>query len=223
MSYHGVMLKGYSVVVGNGPLTWSTALAALCRRAPRVLAADGGANALAQIGLAPEAVIGDMDSIAANTRRWLGRDRLIEIAEQNSTDLDKALAFILEQHPRQPIAVLGALGGRLDHIVGNLATLGRYRLGARLVFVSHTELVLATAEATELPATPGETWAVWTADPGVRVTATGLAWPLRDQPCSECPSTSNRAVGEGVEIRPEGGVAFVMRGVGETFWSAALG
>ncbi|HHQ48210.1 MAG TPA: thiamine pyrophosphokinase, partial [Acidobacteria bacterium] len=72
-----------AVLVANGPLVWTEELAALAASAEPLLAADGGANSLARLGLTPVAVIGDMDSISEATARWLGTDRLVRREDQD--------------------------------------------------------------------------------------------------------------------------------------------
>lgn len=80
------------------------------RLAPRLVAADGGADRLLALGAEPEAVIGDMDSLSDDARVAFG-DRLHQIEEQDSTDFDKAL-----RHIEAPLVIaLGMAGGRFDH------------------------------------------------------------------------------------------------------------
>ena len=54
-----------------------------------VIAADGGANRLLSLGIRPDLVIGDMDSISSSSKREL-EDVLLEDKNINSTDLEKA-------------------------------------------------------------------------------------------------------------------------------------
>ncbi|NDV00132.1 thiamine diphosphokinase [Pseudoroseicyclus sp. CLL3-39] len=104
-------------LVGGGPVS-GTALAAALRLAPRLVAADGGADRLLAAGHRPEAVIGDMDSISPGAREVLS-DRLIEVSEQETTDFDKAL-----RHIEAPLVLaLGMRGGRLDHELAALSVL----------------------------------------------------------------------------------------------------
>jgi thiamine pyrophosphokinase len=222
MSYHERMRDPDFLVVCNGSLHWTPPLASLCRRARVVIAADGGANALARIGFRPDAVVGDMDSISAETRRWVGDERLVLATDQETTDLEKSLAHLEDASGRGRTLVLGAMGGRLDHIVGNLATLARRAAGADLVYLSDTELVVATRAPVTLTAVPGETWAVWSLDPATRIAVEGLAWPLPDRDSALWPSTSNCANGDRVSIAPTNGVALVMRHLRPTAWSAGF-
>lgn len=89
--------------------------------APGLVAADGGATYALQSGLMPEAVIGDFDSLPAEIRSQIPPDRLIAVAEQDSTDFEKCLSRI-----RAPFVIgVGFLGGRLDHALSVLSTMAR--------------------------------------------------------------------------------------------------
>lgn len=191
-----------AVLVLNAPFRWTEALTRVVLDAPRCLACDGGANALASIGVRPDTVIGDLDSIAPETRRWVGEDRLVHVTDQETTDFEKALAWTSE-----PLIVLGALGGRLDHTVANLGALAREGRGLDLILLSETERVFATNRPLECPARPGETWSFWTFDPGVRLTLDGVRWPVDDAPLhvGRRPSISNQAASEMIRIQPSGG------------------
>jgi len=79
--------------------------------APHLVAADGGAAAALAAGHMPDAVYGDMDSLAPAIRAQIPRDRVHQIPEQTSTDFDKAL-----RHIDAPFVVAaGFTGERVDH------------------------------------------------------------------------------------------------------------
>ena len=66
-----ILQSSYGVtLVGGGPVTGRDLRTAL-KMAPVVVGADGGANRLMQAGIAPQAVIGDLDSISSQTRAAL--------------------------------------------------------------------------------------------------------------------------------------------------------
>jgi thiamine pyrophosphokinase len=58
-----------------------------------LVAADGGADRALALGHVPQAVIGDMDSLSDGAPATLA-DRLHPVAEQETTDFDKALRMI---------------------------------------------------------------------------------------------------------------------------------
>lgn len=91
-------------------------------KAPILVCADGGAELAVAHGLSPEAVIGDMDSLSAQTRAKLDPSRVHHIAEQDSTDFDKCLRAV-----RAPaILAHGFTGGRLDHQLAACTALVRH-------------------------------------------------------------------------------------------------
>jgi thiamine pyrophosphokinase len=210
------MTRSNAVLVANAPLAWTTRLAALAAEAETLLAADGGADHLARLGLRPSRVIGDLDSITTRTREWLGEHCLVHRSDQNRTDLDKALEFAFEEFGLNSVIVLAALGGRPDHDLGNLGLLARLALGERLVFECSNHRVMALSGEAELTARPGETWSFWTYDPGVTVSIAGVRWPIENAEISAAttPSISNEAVADRIFIRTQGGAVVVMRHFG---------
>jgi len=107
-------------LVGGGPLT-RTGLRRCLTFAPRLVAADGGADRVLRLGHRPEAVIGDLDSISVAARQALG-GAVHLIPEQDTTDFDKALRNI-----DAPFVLgLGFSGARLDHGLAVLNTLVRH-------------------------------------------------------------------------------------------------
>ena len=178
-----------------------------------LLAADGGANHLARIGLRPAAVIGDLDSVSPETRAWLGEECMVDRPDQNRTDLDKALEYAFDELGIRNLTVLAALGGRTDHDLGNLGLLARLAMGDRLVFETADQTVLAVTGETSLAATPGETWSFWTFDPSVQVSIDGVRWPVDSTALdpSNRPSLTNEAIAEEVRIRASGGAVVVTR------------
>jgi thiamine pyrophosphokinase len=211
--YHRRVARVNPVLVANAPLQWTLELTAHASQAEPLLAADGGADHLARIGLRPAWVIGDLDSITEATRAWIGEDHMVARPDQDRTDLDKALEFAFDDLGLAGLTVLGALGGRPDHDQANLGLLARLGKGGRLVYVGHGWTALAVPGEATLASLPGETWSFWTYDPNVRVTVEGVRWPIDDSKIDAAsrPSISNEAIQHEVRIRSEGGAVIVMR------------
>ena len=140
--------------------------------APRVVAADGGADRLLRLGVEPEAVIGDFDSISAAARARL-TGRLHSIPEQATTDFDKALRSI-----DAPFVVgVGFSGARADHGLAVLNALVRHAerrcfiLGAQdVVFLAPPEMALRLPLGSRLSLFPMG---------AVEGQSEGLRWPLQ--------------------------------------------
>lgn len=102
--------------------TW---LKKLAKQADFVLAADGGANVALAVGIIPDAVIGDLDSVSPRTRRALQDTPFIHVKRQDNTDLEKALDWITAQR-FDTCFIVGATGGRLDFTLGNILAVRPY-------------------------------------------------------------------------------------------------
>ncbi|WP_326973077.1 thiamine diphosphokinase [Candidatus Rhodobacter oscarellae] len=187
------------MLVGAGDLP-SGLLPESLALADTVVAADGGAAVILAEGRVPDAVIGDFDSLPAALRDDLPPERLIHIAEQDSSDFDKALRTI-----RAPLVlVVGFTGGRLDHELAVYNALIRHPDRPAIVMGSEDICFLLSAPLTlELPV--GTRVSLF---PMAELTceAEGLLWPtegLTFSPWGRV-GTSNQASAPRVALRPSG-------------------
>lgn len=95
----------------------------LAETADYIIAADGGQNRAREFGLQPDCVIGDFDSTTLNED--FNCLYITYPAEKDLTDTEAALAHALEKGCRNVI-LLGGMGGRLDHTMGNIGLLDKY-------------------------------------------------------------------------------------------------
>src|SRR5690625_1381476 len=112
-----VIFRRPVTLVGAGVLTRAVLDEALAL-APELVAADRGADMLAELGLMPGTIIGDMDSIS-NRDRWEKMSRLVRLPEQETTDFEKCL--YATEAPFYIAA--GFTGGRVDHSLSVLHAL----------------------------------------------------------------------------------------------------
>jgi len=158
-------------LVGGGPVSRRD-LALSLARAPVVVAADGGADRVLAAGLTPEAVIGDLDSISAAALAATPPGRLHEIAEQDSTDFDKALRSISAPF----VLGLGFAGARIDHGLAVLNTLVRHA-GQVCVVIGPQDIVFACPPVLTLRLRVGDRVSLFPLGP-VTGRSTGLTWPV---------------------------------------------
>jgi len=113
------------VIFANGNLPELEDARALLQADDYVIAADGGANHLLKMGILPEIVIGDLDSIDEDTLFELtsAEVRIEQYSEdKDETDIELALHYAVDLRP-SAILIVGALGGRLDQTLANLSIL----------------------------------------------------------------------------------------------------
>jgi len=148
-----------AVVVANGILPDPALYTALLRDAGLVVAADGGARALLERGLPLTVVVGDMDSLPTDLLdRWqaAGGETRRYPREKDETDLELALDEARRRGARR-IAVLGALGGRVDHMTANLLLLAHPSLdGVEAAVLDDGLRIVAVTAATRRVALAGQ-------------------------------------------------------------------
>ena len=113
------------IVFANGELPDLEKARRLLRPDDHILCADGGIRHALALGLQPHLIIGDMDSIPKDRWQALQQNGVpLELypRDKNETDLELAIQQALELEPEQ-ILIVGALGGRLDQTIANIAIL----------------------------------------------------------------------------------------------------
>jgi thiamine pyrophosphokinase len=209
-----------TVVVANAPWRWRPLFVEIVRQASCVLAADGGANHLARIGVRPEAVVGDLDSILPGVRRWVGEERMVLRPDQESTDLHKTLAYAFDERDAREVIVLAATGGRVDHALENLMLLARWGERGSLELRDEGVRVVPVTDSRSFATEPGQTISLMPVGRCERVWTRGLRWPLAGETLDLAGRTgvSNLAEGAEVEVRVEGGAVLVFLSVPAADW-----
>lgn len=157
-------------LVGGGPVSPALMRQALAR-APRIVGADGGADRILALGHEPEAVVGDFDSISDAARARLA-GRLFPVAEQMTTDFDKALRSI-----RAPfVLALGFAGARMDHGLAVLTALAAHPDRLCLV-LGPQDVVFLCPPGMSLAMRRGDRLSLWPLAP-VTGRSRGLEWPI---------------------------------------------
>ncbi|NIZ15690.1 thiamine diphosphokinase [Phaeobacter sp. HF9A] len=186
-------------LIGGGDVAQADLAEALAL-APVLVAADGGADQALRLGQSPSAVIGDFDSLSAAGRMMLPDSILHLVAEQETTDFDKALRAI----SAPLVLAVGFLGGRIDHQLAALHVLAQPH-GAGCILIGAQELVLHVTAPLALDLAAGAVVSLFPLAP-VTGRSEGLEWPIDGlslSPMSRI-GTSNRALGGPMRIEVDG-------------------
>ena len=148
-----------------------------------LIAADGGAKYFFDIGLTPQVIIGDMDSIDSDT--WKSKSGIEHIrypTDKDKSDAELAVEYALE-HGYEQVILVAATGGRLDHTLGNVALVAGYP-GVVAIFDGMSTLV--AVDRSEKCILHGKIGAIVSLMPysagSFTVRTNGLKHALQDQP-----------------------------------------
>lgn len=180
--------------------------AALLASADLLVAVDGGAEALAKVGLEPALLVGDLDSISVRTRGALeakGVELVLLPTAKDETDTEAALRLVADRGA-DDITVYGALGGpRLDHLVGNLLLLSSPWLATvRVRMVDDWHEAFLVKGSSTFDGERGDTVSLLPLTPAVKdVWTEGLLYPLRGESLSQSATRGVSNAMTGAEAR----------------------
>ena len=171
------------LIVANAPGAVDSRLGALATQAHYIIAADGGARPLAQAGIMPHLLIGDLDSVPkaqldAFVHAGVNVSRFPR--EKDETDLELALQAAVSLGATH-IDLCGVLGGRWDHTFATIAMVCQPMLAHCHIrmYADDQTLCIVRKELT-LTANIGDTVSLLPLTPTVDgITTYGLAYPLQ--------------------------------------------
>ena len=116
------------IIFANGDLPNLEKARTLLRPDDFIICADGGTRHALALGLTPNVIVGDMDSLPANFQTSTFNGEIVLYPkDKNETDLELAIDHAVSLNPDQ-ILILAALGGRMDQTLANIALLADPRL-----------------------------------------------------------------------------------------------
>jgi len=206
---------GSCVVLGAGEIIDYAAVAARIPRDSFVICADGGLAHCAPLGLRPHLLVGDLDS-AGNPPE--GVPLLPLSPHKNYTDTAHAVEEAINRG-YGPLLLCGMLGGRMDHTLANLQTLGQCAVrGVSAVITDgrtdiHPLCPQLNGGVLRLPPRPGHYFSLLSlVDACSGVTILGAMYPLNDYPLSslEARAVSNEFLLDTVTVTLNSGVLLVV-------------
>jgi thiamine pyrophosphokinase len=173
-----------TIIFANGLLTDPASARAALRPGDRLIAADGGLHHLQKLGLRPDVLIGDLDSVEpaeVEAVQNAGGRVIRHPVRKDETDLELAVRLARAEGAGD-ILVYGALGGRWDQTLANLLLLAHADFrSARLRLVDGAQQIYLVQSEAQIEGQPGDTVSLISLQGDARgVTTEGLEYPLRD-------------------------------------------
>ncbi|HBF36864.1 MAG TPA: thiamine diphosphokinase [Firmicutes bacterium] len=204
------------LIVGGGPIDLAQLKSEMASKPELIIAADRGGSYLWEIGAFPHVLLGDFDSLSKTVLSEMKAANVgIQVfsPKKDFTDLELALDLAIKRGV-DSIRILGGLGNRLDHTLGNIGLLLRpLALGIETHLLDEYHDIVLIKDAIKLKRKPG--WAVSLIPLSQKVTGittTGLLYPLTQAELylHSARGIHNELTGESAYIKVDEGILIVV-------------
>jgi len=173
------------LVVASGNIDDRKWLCHQCDLADSIVAADGGTNHLAAVGRAPDVIVGDLDSVDAESLNWAvkqGAEVERHSVDKDETDLELALARACASSPEE-IRIAGAGGGRSDQHLANILLLPRFSSEGRSIsLIEPGQCTFIVDRDSRISGRPGDYVSLIPLEGDcLGCSTSGLKWNLQDE------------------------------------------
>lgn len=204
------------IIFANGELPDLNKARVILHQDDYIICADGGTRHALTLGLKPDLIIGDMDSVGKEDLQNL-RDGGVPIElyprDKNETDLELAVQRAIELAPKE-IVIVAALGGRLDQTLANIALLSDSQLadfdirlddGVEEIFFCRDQVEVYGGSGDIVSLIP---WGV----PVHHVQTQGLKWALNDETLhpDKTRGVSNEMLADAASVKIGSGLLLVV-------------
>ncbi len=142
-----------ALLILNGEKVNSTTILKLKDESDFILSADGGTDYCVELGIIPDLVIGDLDSISPKTLDILKKKEVpinVFPIKKDKTDSQLSIEYLMDKGAEE-ITIIGAIGSRIDHTLANILLLktikdkgikGKIVHNNNIIYIIDDELIL---------------------------------------------------------------------------------
>ncbi len=178
-----------------------------------LLCADGGADSALRLGLTPDYIIGDLDSISKEAiKKFTKTSKILQYKRQIDTDVEKCLKFAIK-NKFDEVLLIGVTGNRLDHTICNLGIVLKYFNNIKISLLAENSYLKPYTGDVRLKTQKGEIISLYGFDKKTKITSKGLKYSLKNisLPFGERESTSNVSTSYSVQLKIRNGIIFIIR------------
>jgi thiamine pyrophosphokinase len=178
------------------------------------IAVDGGCLAYRHADVEPDVILGDFDSCGdiSDIEMKFPRSEIHKLPDQEYTDFEKSLSWMMNRGVPKQLVILGGLGKRTDHCLSNLMTAARINPSVEVVFDDVHEYVrrITPRSSFLLNGRTGSALSLLPMGECQGVESSGLQWELQgvDFSWDRMISQSNQCVADEVRVECQKGVLF---------------
>lgn len=198
-----------ALIVGNGEV--SEKIKPLLPENAYVICADGGFRHMDKLGLTPDIVIGDMDSVKADLH---GEKTIVYPVRKDFTDSEIAVNYAID-NGFSDLVLIGFTGTRTDHTLTNLFLLkGISELGARAEIIDEHNIIRYAEKENIIRGKKGDIVSIIPIGGDVSgITTEGLDYPLFSETLEfgKGRGVSNVMTGDECRITVKNGSALIIK------------
>ena len=194
------MKKDKIILILNGDLSNYKDIISFLDKYNIIICADGAANKIIKLGIEPDYILGDLDSISnKNLKKYY--DKIVELKDQNCNDLHKSLLWCKEKNIKY-IDIIGIDGKRIDHTIGNFSII--------LDCISFVDITIYTEYGTIYTINKERTFkncykkniSIFNSIPENKITTNGLKYELNNANLNKFyTGTLNKAIENEIKIK----------------------
>ncbi|MCH6575770.1 MAG: thiamine diphosphokinase [Bacteroidetes bacterium] len=178
-----------------------------------LLCADGGADSALRLGLTPDYIIGDLDSISKEAiKEFKNTSKILQYKRQNDTDVEKCLKFAIKNKFNEAL-LIGVTGNRLDHTLCNIGIVLKFFNKIKLSLLAENSYLKHDTGDVRLQTQKSEIISLYGFDKKTKITSKGLKYPLKNisLPFGDKESTSNVSTSNSIQLKIRKGIIFIIR------------
>ena len=210
-------MSGMCLVISGGEIMDSIYYKELSRKADCVICADGGARSAMRLGIVPDIVMGDFDTLSEDEIEAFIHEDIKIIRYPREKEYTDTHLCIIEAINRgfTEIIMIGALGGRLDHSLANIMLLALPEAaGTKIKISDEDQDVYLIRDNCEITGNIGDTLSMFPLSESVKgISTKGLKYPLEQgEFIMGIPKgISNQMLSDSAEVRLEEGSILVIQ------------
>jgi len=181
-----------------------------------IIAADSGAKEALILGIIPQIVIGDYDSLDNQTLISIKKSntRLIKFSPfKNETDTELAIQEAIKRGAKDITVIGGIEGDRIDHILANISLLNNTKISLRFISGNQTIWQLTGPANVSINGNPGDLLSLIPMHKDATgITTNGLAYALKNEALffGKTKGTSNEFTSTNAEVKFQKGTLLII-------------
>jgi len=173
-------MKNKIAIIANGYVRNLDFHRSLLKDADIIICADGGADNAKKIGVIPNYIIGDLDSVSKSSIEFFNnKSKIIKDNNQDKTDLEHAL-FLAETFNPSEILIMGAIGDRIDHTLANIMCLDKIKTDIKAEIIDNKNSIQLVKNRIEIKGKKDDIISVVPITDVDNLSYTGLKWNVKN-------------------------------------------